>query len=567
MQFAYPKEKVSQPRAADAVITEVKTGMADKQLIFDDQARASLMRGVEELGRVVGLTLGPSGRNVLLNRMWSLPVVCSDGVTIAKEVELPDVYENMGAQLVKEAAAKTNDVVGDGTTTSVVLAQSMVREGFMNIAAGANGISLKSGIDRAVAAVVSEVNGISLPVENREQVARIAALSAHEESIADLIAEAMDKVGREGVITIEESKSMTDELDFVEGMRLDRGYLSPHFVTDAERMEVSLDQPLVLITDTKVSSVNDIVPTLEKVAQAGGRPLAIIAEDVDGEALATLVVNKLRGTISCVAVKAPGFGDRRKALLEDIAIMTGATVISNDTGLSLDAVEFEHLGSARRILALKDETTIVEGHGAPEATESRVAQIRVQVEETTSDYDREKLQERLAALVGGVAVIRVGAATEPEMNERKSRTEDALSATRAAVEEGIVPGGGVTLVRAEQALEDLQNSLSGDVALGVRLVRHALSAPLQLISANAGHPGQVVLDKVRDGEGDWGFDAEKGEFTHLIQAGIIDPAKVTRSALQNAGSIAGMLLTTQAVVAEIPEFKPLPADVHDFMHD
>ncbi|MDE2842788.1 MAG: chaperonin GroEL [Chloroflexota bacterium] len=541
--------------------------MADKQLIFDDQARASLMRGVEELGRVVGLTLGPSGRNVLLNRMWSLPVVCSDGVTIAKEVELPDVYENMGAQLVKEAAAKTNDVVGDGTTTSVVLAQSMVREGFMNIAAGANGISLKSGIDRAVAAVVSEVNGISLPVENREQVARIAALSAHEESIADLIAEAMDKVGREGVITIEESKSMTDDLDFVEGMRLDRGYLSPHFVTDAERMEVSLDQPLVLITDTKVSSVNDIVPTLEKVAQAGGRPLAIIAEDVDGEALATLVVNKLRGTISCVAVKAPGFGDRRKALLEDIAIMTGATVISNDTGLSLDAVEFEHLGSARRILALKDETTIVEGHGAPEATESRVAQIRVQVEETTSDYDREKLQERLAALVGGVAVIRVGAATEPEMNERKSRTEDALSATRAAVEEGIVPGGGVTLVRAEQALEDLQNSLSGDVALGVRLVRHALSAPLQLISANAGHPGQVVLDKVRDGEGDWGFDAEKGEFTHLIQAGIIDPAKVTRSALQNAGSIAGMLLTTQAVVAEIPEFKPLPADVHDFMHD
>ncbi|MCY4367230.1 MAG: chaperonin GroEL [Chloroflexi bacterium] len=541
--------------------------MADKQLIFDDQARASLMRGVEELGRVVGLTLGPSGRNVLLNRMWSLPVVCSDGVTIAKEVELPDVYENMGAQLVKEAAAKTNDVVGDGTTTSVVLTRSMVREGFMNIAAGANGMSLKSGMDKAVRAVVSEISGISLPVENREQVARVAALSAHEESIADLIAEAMDKVGREGVITIEESKSMTDELDFVEGMRLDRGYLSPHFVTDAQRMEVTLEQPLVLITDTKVSSVNDIVPTLEKVSQAGGRPLAIIAEDVDGEALATLVVNKLRGTISCVAIKAPGFGDRRKALLEDIAIMTGATVISNDTGLSLDAVEFEHLGSARRILALKDETTIVEGHGAPEATEARVAQIRVQVEETTSDYDREKLQERLAALVGGVAVIRVGAATEPELNERKSRTEDALSATRAAVEEGIVPGGGVTLVRAEQALEDLQNSLSGDEALGVRLIRHALSAPLELISANAGHPGQVVLDKVRNGEGDWGFDAEKGEFTHLIQAGIIDPAKVTRSALQNAGSIAGMLLTTQAVVAEIPVYKPLPADVQDFMHD
>ena len=541
--------------------------MADKQLIFDDQARASLMRGVEELGRVVGLTLGPSGRNVLLNRMWSLPVVCSDGVTIAKEIELPDVYENMGAQLVKEAAAKTNDVVGDGTTTSVVLARAIVRQGFMNIAAGANGMSLKAGIDKAVNAVVEEIGKSSIPVENRDQIARVAALSAHEEGIADLIAEAMDKVGREGVITVEESKSMTDELDFVEGMRLDRGYLSPHFVTDAQRMEVTLDEPLVLITDTKVSSVNDIVPTLEKVSQAGGRPLAIIAEDVDGEALATLVVNKLRGTINCVAIKAPGFGDRRKALLEDIAIMTGATVISNDTGLSLDAVEISHLGSARRILAVKDETTIVEGHGAPEATESRVAQIRVQAEETTSDYDREKLQERLAALVGGVAVIRVGAATEPEMNERKSRTEDALSATRAAVEEGIVPGGGVTLIRAEHVLEDLQSAASNDEALGVRLIRDALSAPLELISDNAGHPGQVILDKVREGEGDWGFDAEKGEFTHLIQAGIIDPAKVTRSALQNAGSIAGMLLTTQAVVAEIPEYKPLPADVQDFMHD
>ena len=541
--------------------------MADKQLIFDDHASASLMRGVDELGKVVGLTLGPSGRNVLLNRMWSLPVVCSDGVTIAKEIELPDVYENMGAQLVKEAAAKTNDNVGDGTTTSVVLAHSMVREGFMNIAAGANGMSLKSGIDKAVSAVVQEISKIAIPVENREQVARVAALSAHEEGISESIAEAMDKVGREGIITIEESKSMTDELAFVEGMRLDRGYLSPHFVTDAQRMEVSLDHPLILITDTKVSSVNDIVPTLEKVSQAGSRPLAIIAEDVDGEALATLVVNKLRGTINCVAVKAPGFGDRRKALLEDIATMTGATVVSNDTGLTLDSVEFEHLGSARRILCLKDETNIIEGNGDPANVEGRVAQIRVQVEETTSDYDREKLQERLAAMVGGVAVIRVGAATEPELNERKSRTEDALSATRAAVEEGIVPGGGVTLIRAEHVLQDLQDSLSGDEAVGVRLVQRALSAPLELISNNAGHPGQVVLDKVREGEGDWGFDAEKGEFTHLIQAGIIDPAKVTRSALQNAGSIAGMLLTTQAVVAEIPVFTPLPADVHDFMHD
>ena len=541
--------------------------MADKQLIFDEQARASLMRGVNELGRVVGLTLGPSGRNVLLNRMWSLPVVCSDGVTIAKEIELPNVYENMGAQLVKEAAAKTNDVVGDGTTTSVVLARSIVGQGFMNIAAGASGMVLKRGIDQAVAAVVKELGNLALPVENREQVARVAALSAHEESIAQLIAEAMDKVGREGVITIEESKSMTDELDFVEGMRLDRGYLSPHFVTDAQRMEVTLDNPLILITDGKVTTVNDIVPTLEKVAQAGGRPLAIIAEDVEGEALATLVVNKLRGTIGCVAIKAPGFGDRRKALLEDIAVMTGATVISADTGLTLDAVEVAHLGSARRLLALKDETTIVEGHGQAEATEARVAQIRVQAEETTSDYDREKLQERLAAMVGGVAVIRVGAATEPEMNERKSRTEDALSATRAAVEEGIVPGGGVTLVRAEQLLDELQAGLPREEALGAKLVRESLSAPLLLISENAGHPGQVVLENVRRGEGDWGFDAEKGEYTHLIQAGIIDPAKVTRSALQNAGSIAGMLLTTQAVVAEIPVHTPLPADVQDFMHD
>jgi len=541
--------------------------MADKQLLFDEQARASLMRGVDELGRVVGLTLGPSGRNVLLNRMWSLPVVCSDGVTIAKEVELPNVYENMGAQLVKEAAAKTNDVVGDGTTTSVVLARAMVRQGFMNIAAGANGMSLKSGIDRAVAAVVDELVAMSIPVENREQVARVAALSAHEESIAELIAEAMDKVGREGVITIEESKSMSDEMDITEGMRLDRGYLSPHFVTDAQRMEVALEEPLLLITDGKVSSVNDIVPTLEKVSQAGGRPLAVIAEDVEGEALATLVVNKLRGTISCVAIKAPGFGDRRKALLEDIATLTGATVISQDTGLTLDGVEIAHLGSARRLVSVKDESTIIEGRGLPDATESRVAQIRVQIEETTSDYDREKLQERLAALVGGVAVIKVGAATEPEMNERKSRTEDALAATRAAVEEGIVPGGGVPLVRAEQAVADVQAALTGDAAMGVKLVLESLSAPLLLIADNAGHPGQVVLDRVRQGEGDWGFDAEKGEYTHLIQAGIIDPAKVTRSALQNAGSIAGMLLTTQAVVAEIPVHTPLPADVHDFMHD
>lgn len=541
--------------------------MPDMQLSFGEEARVSLMRGVDQLAKVVGVTLGPSGRNVLLARMWALPVVCSDGVTVAKEVELADPYENMGAQLVKEAASKTNDVVGDGTTTSVVLARAIVRDGFKNVAAGVSGMTLKTGIDKAVAAVVEEISRISVPVENREQVARVAALSAHEETIAELIADAMDKVGREGVITIEESKSMNDELEVVEGMRLDRGYLSPHFVTDAQRMEVILEQPYILITDQKLSAAKDIVPTLEKVIEGGRRPLVIIAEDVDGEALATLVVNKLRGTTDCVAIKAPGFGDRRKALLEDMAIMTGGTVISSDTGLSLDSVELSHLGSARRLISLKDETTIIEGSGSEEDIHGRIEQLRVQIENTTSDYDREKLQERLAAMAGGVAVIKVGAATEPELNERKSRTEDALSATRAAVEEGIVPGGGVTLIRAENVLLGLEKQLSGDEALGARIVRHALSAPLLLISQNAGHPGEVVLEHVRNGEGDYGFDADLGEYSNLIQEGIIDPAKVTRSALQNAGSVAGMILTTQAVVSEIPKFVPLPADIQDFMHD
>ncbi len=541
--------------------------MAEKQLLFDEEARASLMRGVNHLGRLVGVTLGPSGRNVLLSRVWALPVVCSDGVTIAKEVELPDAYENMGAQLVKEAAAKTNDVVGDGTTTSVVLAQSIVRGGFKNIAAGANGLSLKAGIDKAVAVVIDEIARMSISVQDQEQVRRVAALSAHEEAMAGMIAEAMDKVGREGVITVEESKTLTDEIDVVEGMRLDRGYLSPHFVTDPERMEVRLEEPLFLITDRKLSSTSDIVPTLEKVAQAGRRPLVVIAEDVDGEALATLVVNKIRGMLDCVAIKAPGFGDRRKALLEDMAIMTGGTVISSDTGLGLDSVEISHLGSARRLMVLKDETTIVEGRGPVDALQGRIEQLRVQIEDTTSDYDREKLQERLASLAGGVAVIKVGAATEPELNERKSRAEDALSATRAAVEEGIVPGGGVTLVRTEGLLRDLESSLSGEVALGARLVREALSAPLTLIAENSGHRGEVVLEHVREGEGDWGFDAEVGEYTNLMERGIIDPAKVVRSALQNAGSIAGMMLTTQAVVTEIPKHVPLPADIQDFMHD
>ncbi|MBM3942772.1 MAG: chaperonin GroEL [SAR202 cluster bacterium] len=541
--------------------------MADKQLAFDQDAHQALMRGVDQIGRVVGLTLGPSGRNVLLNRMWAMPVVCSDGVTIAKEMELPNPYENIGAQLIKEAASKTNDMVGDGTTTSMVLAQAMAHAGFTNLAAGANGIEIKAGMDQAAAAVIAELKNMAVPVSGKEQINRVAALSSHEESIAGLLAEAMDKVGKEGVITVEESKSMQDELNFVEGMRIDRGYLSPYFVTNPQRMDVTLDEPMFLLTDQKIGAIADIVPTLEKVVMAGRRPLVIIAEDVTGEALAALVVNRLRGAIQCVAIKAPGFGDRRKAILEDMAVLTGATVISTDTGLKLESVQVQHLGSARRLVAQKDESTIIEGRGSEQAIERRVEQIRVQIQETTSDYDREKLQERLAALVGGVAVLKVGAATEPELHERKSRTEDALAATRAAVEEGIVPGGGTALVRTEHVLRDLEKSLTGDRALGVRIVRQALSAPLILISDNAGHTGKVVLEKVREGEGDWGFDADKGVYCHLIQSGIVDPVKVVRNALQNAVSVAGMMLTTRGMITEIPVFKPLPADVKDFMHD
>jgi len=541
--------------------------MADKQLTFDQDARTSLMRGINELSRVVGLTLGPSGRNVLLSRTFGLPVVCSDGVTIAKEIELPEPYENMGAQLVKEAAAKTNDQVGDGTTTSVVLAQALVRQGFLNVAAGANGMALKSGIDRAVKAVIEELKKMAVPVENREQIGWVATLSAHEDAIAKLLADAMDKVGRDGVITVEESKAMDDELEIVEGVRLDRGYVSPHFVTDTEGMQAALDDPVFLLTDQKISSPNDIVPIMEKVIAAGRKPLVIIAEDVEGEALATLVVNKMRGTLDCVAIKAPGFGERRKALLEDMAIVTGARVITNDAGLRLESTEVDQLGSARRIVVQKDDSTIVEGRGSAQAIKERVEQLRVQIDETTSDYDREKLEERRAALVGGVAVIKVGGATEPEVKERKSRTEDALAATRAAVEEGIVPGGGVAMVRTEQVLVDLEKQVEGDEAVGVRLVREALSAPLMLIADNAGHSGEVVLDKVRIGEGDWGFDAEQGEYCHLIERGIVDPVKVTRSALENAGSVAGMMLTAEAIITEIPEEKPLPADMQDFIND
>ena len=541
--------------------------MADKQLTFDEDARASLMRGVDELKRVVGLTLGPSGRNVLLSRMFGLPIVCSYGVTVAKEVELPEPYENLGAQLVKEAASKTNDSVGDGTTTSVVLTQSIVRNGFMNVASGANGMGIRDGVDAAVQAVVSELKSMAIPVEDRQRVARVAALSAHEEPIAELLADALDKVGRDGVVTIEDSKTLADELEFVEGVRVDRGYISPHFVSDTQRMEVAIDNPMFLITDQKVSAPNDVIGIMEKMLQAQTRSLVIIAEDVEGEALSTLVVNKLRGTIDCVAIKAPGFGERRKALLEDIAIVTGGTVISADRGLKVEDAEIDMLGTARRLVANKDESTIVEGRGDDNAIKDRLDQLRVQIEETSSDYDREKLQERMAALVGGVAVLKIGGATEPEVTERKSRAEDALSATRAAIEEGIVPGGGVALVRAGKVLAGLEKSLEGDQALGVRMVQAALSAPLLLISENAGHEGQVILEGVRNGEGDYGFDADRGEFCNLIEAGIIDPVKVTRSALQNAGSVAGMMMTTQAIITEIPEFIPLPEDIQDFMHD
>ncbi|MBT98668.1 MAG: chaperonin GroEL [Dehalococcoidia bacterium] len=541
--------------------------MADKQLTFDEEARASLMRGVDELKKVVGITLGPSGRNVLLSRMFGLPIVCSDGVTVAKEVELEEPYENLGAQLVKEAAAKTNDAVGDGTTTSVVLTQSIVQNGFMNVASGANGMGIRDGVDMAVAAVVAELKTMAIPVEDKERVARVAALSAHEEPIAALLADALDKVGRDGVVTIEESKSMDDDLEFVEGVRVDRGYLSPHFVSDTQRMEAAIDSPMFLITDQKISSPNEVVGIMEKMLQAQVRSLVIIAEDVEGEALSTLVVNKMRGTIDCVAIKAPGFGERRKALLEDIAIVTGGTVISADRGMNVADAEIENLGTARRLVANKDESTIVEGRGDDQAIKERLEQLRVQIEETSSDYDREKLQERMAALVGGVAVLKIGGATEPEITERKSRAEDALSATRAAIEEGIVPGGGVALVRAGRVLDDLVKTVEGDQAVGVRMVRDALAAPLLLISDNAGHEGQVVLDAVKNGKDDWGFDADKGEYCNLIEAGIIDPVKVTRSALENAGSIAGMMMTTQAIITEIPEFIPLPADIQDFMHD
>jgi len=525
--------------------------MAGKQLTYSEEARKSLKTGIDILSDTVKITLGPRGRNVILDKKFGSPQVCSDGVTIAKEIELPDAFENMGAQLLKEAASKTNDAAGDGTTTSVVLAQAIITDGFKNVAAGANPMGLKRGIDRAVTRVVEELKKMSTPVDSRDQIAQVAALSAHEEPIGQTIADAMEKVGKDGVITVEESKSLDDEIEYVEGMQIDRGYTSPYFITNAERMETVIEDPHILLTDKKISAVSDMVPTLEKLLQLGKKDVVIIAEDVEGEALATLVVNKLRGTLNVLAIKAPGFGDRRKAMLEDIAILTGGQVISDEKGMKLDSVTLDDMGQARRITATKDECTIVEGKGSEDAIKARITQLKAQIEETTSDYDKEKLQERMAKLSGGVAVIKVGAATEVELKERKARVEDALSATRAAVEEGIVPGGGVALVRVQRSLEDLKPG--GDEEVGVNIVRRSLEVPLRLIVQNADREGAVVLEAVKQQTGDYGYDAEVGEYTSMIKRGIVDPVKVTRSALQNAASIAGMVLTTESMITEIPD--------------
>ena len=527
--------------------------MAGKQLTYSEDARKSLKMGIDTLADAVKITLGPKGRNVILDKKFGPPQVCSDGVTIAKEIELPDAFENMGAQLIKEAASKTNDAAGDGTTTSVVLAQAIIGDGFRNVAAGANPMALKRGIDKAVGAIVGELKSMATSVESRDQIAQVAALSAHEDAIGQTIADAMEKVGKDGVITVEESKSLSDETEYVEGMQIDRGYISPYFISNPDRMETVIEDPQIIITDKKISAVSDILPTLEKLLQAGRKNVVIIGEDVEGEALATLVVNKLRGTLNCLAIKAPGFGDRRKAMLEDIAVLTGAQVITEEKGMKLDSASISDMGEARRVTATKDECTIVEGKGSEEAIKGRINEIRVQIEDTTSEFDREKLQERMAKLSGGVAVIKVGAATEVELKERKARVEDALSATRAAVEEGIVPGGGVALIRAQRALNGLK--LTADEEVGNGIVNKSLEVPLRLIVQNADQEGAVVLEAVRQHEDDYGYDAEINEYAHMLKQGIVDPVKVTRSALQNAASIAGMVLTTESMITELPEKK------------
>jgi len=530
-----------------------------KIIAFDEEARRGLERGMNVLADAVKVTLGPKGRNVVLEKKWGAPTITNDGVSIAKEIELEDPYEKIGAELVKEVAKKTDDVAGDGTTTATVLAQALVREGLRNVAAGANPMSLKKGIEKAVTAVSNELLAMAKDVETKEQIAATASISAADPQIGEMIAEAMDKVGKEGVITVEESNTFGLELELTEGMRFDKGYISGYFVTDPERMEAVLDDPYILIANSKISSVKDLLPILEKVMQTG-KPLIIIAEDVDGEALSTLVVNKIRGTFRSVAVKAPGFGDRRKAMLQDIAILTGGQVISEEVGLKLETATVDLLGRARKVVVTKDETTIVEGAGDAEQIQGRVNQIRTEIDNSDSDYDREKLQERLAKLAGGVAVIKAGAATEVELKERKHRIEDAVRNAKAAVEEGIVAGGGVALLQASvKAFAVLADTLTGDEATGANIVRVAVEAPLKQIAINAGLEGGVVAEKVRNLEPGWGLDASTGEYVDMIKAGIIDPAKVTKSALQNAASIAGLFLTTEAVIADKPEKASAPA--------
>ncbi len=529
--------------------------MAAKQVLFSDDARAKIVNGVNVLANAVKVTLGPKGRNVVLERSFGAPTVTKDGVSVAKEIELKDKFENMGAQLVKEVASKTSDNAGDGTTTATVLAQAIVREGFKYVAAGYNPTDLKRGIDKSVAAIVAEIKKISKPTTTSKEIAQVGSISANSDSdIGEIIANAMEKVGKEGVITVEDGKSLNNELDVVEGMQFDRGYLSPYFINNPEKQVALLDNPFVLLHDKKISNIRDLLPILEQVAKAG-RPLLIIAEEVDGEALATLVVNNIRGILKTVAVKAPGFGDRRKAMLEDIAILTGGSVIAEEVGLTLEKATLNDLGQAKRIEVAKENTTIIDGNGDAKSIEARVKQIRAQIEEATSDYDREKLQERVAKLAGGVAVIKVGAATEVEMKEKKARVEDALHATRAAVEEGVVAGGGVALLRARAAIKDLKGD-NNDQDAGIKIVLRAIEEPLRQIVANAGDEPSVVVNKVLEGKGNYGYNASNGTYGDLVELGVLDPAKVTRSALQNAASVAGLILTTDAMVAELPEDKP-----------
>ncbi len=521
-----------------------------KQILYGEEARRALKSGIDTLTSAVKVTLGPRGRPVALDKKWGAPLVINDGVSIAKDIELPDPFENMGAQLVKEAASKTNDKCGDGTTTATVLAQAIVTEGFKNIAAGADAMALKRGVEKAVGTIVRELKKMGIEVTTKDQVAQTATISAADPEIGNLIAEVMEKVGKDGVITVEESKGLLYETDYVEGMEFDRGYISPYFITNAELMKTELEDPYILITDKKISAISDILPVLEKVLQVS-KNLVIIGEDLDGEALATLVVNKLRGTLNCLAVKAPGFGDRRKAMLEDIAVLTGGKVISEEIGRKLDSATIDDLGRARRVVADKDNTTIVEGKGSEGDIQARIKQIKAQVDETTSDYDKEKLQERLAKLAGGVAVIKVGGATEVELKEKKHRVEDALSATRAAVEEGILPGGGVALLNASLALDKVK--AQGDEATGVAILKQAVEEPVRWIAINAGQEGSVVVDKVKRSKKGTGYDAEKDVFGDMVERGIIDPLKVTRTALENASSIANMILTTESLVTDIPE--------------